>query len=66
MEDQDYPQPLPPSVRKVFEDFLHAMKADPQINETVVKRMTSTLLEKQRVDAESLRAALFGDGPETP
>ena len=59
--DSEYKQPISPSVRKVFDSFLSELSAKGILDAAAEARLKDVLLEKQKLDAESLSAALFGE-----
>jgi len=67
MEDTEpSQQPLSASVRKVFDEFLLKLEADPLVGKSVAARLKSGLLEGRKMDADSLRQILFVADTTTP
>ncbi len=52
--------PQPNAVVTVFEDFLGQLADDLDLDDAIVERFRSALLENDTVEADHLRTALFG------
>lgn len=51
-------KPLPPSVAKVFEDFLKRLENDETVGPDVAKRLREALVQNQEFDSETLDEAI--------
>ncbi len=50
--------PLPPSVAKVFEDFLKRLESDETVGPDVAKRLREALVQDQDFDSATLDGAI--------
>jgi hypothetical protein len=57
-DEKEHPKPLPPSVTKVFDDFLQRLEKEPAFDQDMTKRLRAALLEHQTFDADSLGEVL--------
>jgi len=44
---------------KVFEEFLNRLKAEKDVNASVVKRLRKDVIQERNLKVESIKAALF-------